>query len=69
MATKRNTFPDEQCAVCAKTFDAALEDGTSGEWTFQWGSPTSATVAAETCSDACSDMFESMYRTPARTVR
>lgn len=46
------------CEVCGKTFGQALADGTSGDWGFHWGSPTSTTIEGETCGSDCADIYE-----------
>ena len=32
------------CDVCGKTFGQAMDDGTSGDWGFHWGTLASTTI-------------------------
>lgn len=49
---------DAACRTCGKTFNQALNEGTSGDWIFHWGTASSTTLEAETCGENCADEYE-----------
>lgn len=49
---------EDTCAVCGRTFEMSLEDGTAEEWTAFWSLLDIARVEAEACGDDCADEYE-----------